>query len=101
MNTKPMEITDETLKTVSGGRHEEQEIIAAKKLKEKLDGKTVRVTLVLSVSSKEISDAIDEQFDIRIDKRSIETPEIRTPGTYSIKVNIASGIVAKMSVLAT
>ena len=101
MNMKPIEIADELLETVSGGTHEEQEIIAAQKLKEKLDGKTVQVTLFYIVSVKDIATAIKEQLDIDIDKRSIELPEIKNTGTYHFKVKIATGIVAAMAVLVT
>ena len=100
MNTKPIEIADEALKMVSGGMHEEQELIAAQKLKERLDGKTVQVTLLLYiVTVKEIAAAIKEQLDIDIDKKSIELPEIKNTGTYHFKVRIASGVTAEMAVL--
>ena len=101
MNMNPIEIADELLNTVSGGTHEEQEIIQAQKLKEKLDGKTVRVTLLYNVSVKDIATVIKEQFGIDIDKKSIELPEIKNTGTYHFKVKIASGVVAAMAVVVT
>ena len=101
MNMNPIEIADELINTVSGGTHEEQKIIQAQKLKEKLDGKTVQVTLFYIVSVKDIATAIKEQLDIDIDKRSIELPEIKNTGTYHFKVKIATGIVAAMAVLVT
>ena len=85
---------------MSGGRHEEQELIIARELKAKLDGKTVRVTLLYCVTAKEISSAIDEQLDIHIDKKSIELPEIKNTGTYHFKVNIATGVVAATGITA-
>ena len=97
MNMKPIEIADETLKAVSGGSND-QETITAQKLKEKLNGKTVQVTLVYTVSAKDIAAAIKEQLDVYIDKRSIELPEIKNTGTYHFKVKIASGVVAAMAV---
>ena len=97
MNMKPIEIADETLKAVSGGS-DDQETIAARKLKEKLDGKTVQVPLAYTVSVKEIAAAIKEQLDVCIDKRSIELPEIKNIGTYHFKVKIATGVVAAMAV---
>ena len=96
---KPIEIADELLNTVSGGAHEELKIIEAQKLKEKLDGKTVQVTLFYIVSVKEIATAIKEQLDIDIDRRSIELPEIKNTGTYHFKVKIAPGVVAAMAVM--
>ena len=101
MNMNPIEIADELLNTVSGGAHEDLKIIEAQKLKEKLDGKTVQVTLFYIVSVKEIATAIKEQLDIDIDRRSIELPEIKNTGTYHFKVKIATGIVAEMAVLVT
>ena len=99
MNMKPIKITDETLKTVSGGRHEEQELIEARKLQEKLDRKTVMVTLHYKVEARDIADAINEQFDIRINRKSIELPEIKNTGAYPFKVKIVTGIVAEMTAL--
>lgn len=101
MNINPIEIADELLNTVSGGAHEDLKIIEAQKLKEKLDGKTVQVTLFYIVSVKEIATAIKEQLDIDIDRRNIELPEIKNTGTYHFKVKIATGIVAEMAVLVT
>ena len=92
-------ITEEALRTVSGGgMHEDQEIINAMKLRDKLSGKTIRVTLLYRVEVKEIASAIREQLGVSIDKKSIEIPEIKKPGTYHFKVNIATGIVAAMAV---
>ena len=51
-----------------------------------------------SVEVKEIASAIREQLGVSIDKKSIEIPEIKKPGTYHFKVNIATGIVAAMAV---
>ena len=95
---KPIEIADETLKAVSGGTHEEQEIITAQKIKEKLNGKTIQVTMVYYVAEKEIAAAIREQLGVEIDKKSIEMPEIKKSGRYDFRVKIATGIVAVMSV---
>ena len=99
MNMNPMELTDEALKAVSGGSHEDQRIIEAKKLQEKLDGKTVQVTLACRVTVKEVAAAIKQQLGVDIERRNIEMPEIRKTGTYNFKLKIATGIVAKMAVL--
>lgn len=100
MNMQPRKIADEALISVSGGLHEDQEIINAQKLRDELNGKIIRVTLLYCVEVKEIASAIREQLGVCIDKKSIEIPEIKKTGTYNFRVKIATGIVAAMTVQA-
>jgi large subunit ribosomal protein L9 len=76
-------------------------ILAAKKV----DGKEVTVSeksgeggkLFGSVTSKEISEAVNFQQNLRIDKHNIELVEtIKSIGRYEIKLNFGMGISAKI-----
>lgn len=91
--------------TVASNR--DQELIAAEKLAEKLNGKAVEITaekgvdgrLFGSVTSKEISAEIEKEFDVVIDKRKIEAPEIKATGRFDIRINLYSGVVCRMTVV--
>ncbi len=87
--------------------HKEQELIAAKKLAAKLEGQSVEISAQLgadgkffgSVTSKEIADAIESKFAVSIDRRKIETPEIKRCGNYDIRINLYTGVVCRMTVV--
>lgn len=74
---------------------------------EKLDGKTIKVIanagangrLFGSVTSKEISEKIKEEYDITIDKKRIVSEDIRNFGTYECTLKIYTGISAKIYVV--
>ena len=94
------ELREEELREVSGGSSD-GEIIAARKLWERLNGETVQIIVGeaagISVTSKEIAAAIEQQFGVAIDRRQIQAPEIRQPGTYDLRINLAAGVVANMT----
>ncbi len=85
----------------------EVELKAAQEAAEKLDGKTVRISakagqngkLFGSVTSKEIAEAIKNDFGIEADKRKITVEDIKNYGTYEAEVKMMSGITAKIFVL--
>ena len=53
-----------------------------------------------SVTSKEIAEALAEQFGIEIDKRKIVLPDaLKAFGTYSVDVKLYPEIVGKLNVL--
>ena len=89
------------------GFHGDQELIAAKELAKKLDGQFVEISAQYgvdgkffgSVTSKEIAGAIESKFGISVDKRKIETPEIKKCGSFDIKINLYTGVVCKMTVV--
>lgn len=85
----------------------ETDIENANKLKEKLDGKTIKILakagkngrLFGSVTSKEISDEIKNQFGVIADKRKITIDgDIKSYGTYNCEVKLYQGITAKVMV---
>lgn len=73
---------------------------------DKINGKTVKVTakagangrLFGSVTSKEISEQIKNQFGVEIDKKKINVEDIRSFGTFECTIKIYTGISAKMFV---
>ena len=87
--------------------HGDQELTAAKELAKKLDGQFVEISARYgvdgkffgSVASKDIAGAIESKFGISIDKRKIETPEIKRCGSFDIKINLYTGVVCKMTVV--
>ena len=89
------------------GSHGEQELQTAKELAKKLDGQYVEIsaqygvdgTFFGSVTSKDIAEAIELRFGITIDKRKIETPEIKRCGSFDIKINLYTGVVCRMTVV--
>ena len=85
----------------------DMEIAAAKASAEKLEGKTVRLTakagangkLFGSVTPKDVSAAIAQQFSIELDKRKVVVEDIKAFGTYPVEVKLYNGISAAMFVM--
>ena len=75
--------------------------------KEKLDGKSVKITakagqggkLFGSVTSKEIAEAVKAQYQVAIDKRRIESADIKAFGTFEVEIKLYTGISAKLYVV--
>lgn len=87
--------------------HKQQEILAAKELAKKIEGKTLTLQIKCgsngktfgSVTIKEISDAF-EKMGISVDKKKIELKEpIKNAGTYQILARVYPEITAKFSVV--
>ena len=84
---------------------EKQEAVA---LKEKVEGIKVKIIgkagtggrLFGSITSKEISEALKEQFSIDIAKNKMVLEDsIKSFGTFSVKVKLYPGVVGKLSVM--
>ena len=79
----------------------------ANEAKAKLDGKSVKITakagqggkLFGSVTSKEIAEAIKAQYQVTIDKRRIESSDIKEFGTFECEIKLSPGISAKIYVV--
>ena len=55
-----------------------------------------------SITSKEISENLEKQFKIKVDKKKISLPEqIKTLGTYIVDVKLFEGVVGKLTVSVT
>lgn len=74
-----------------------------------LEGKTVKVfakagangKLFGSVTSKDIADAIKNDFSIDVDRHKIVTDDIKNCGTYPVEIKFPQGVSAKIYVLVT
>lgn len=87
--------------------HKQQEILAAKELAKRIEGKSVSVKIKCgsngktfgSITSKEISDAL-EKISIHLDKKKIDLKEpIKVVGSYSVVAKVYPEIVAKFTVV--
>lgn len=83
-----------------------EELKAAKEYAALIEGKTVVLTakagqngkLFGSVTSKEIAEALKEQFNIPVDKRKLTVDDIKSFGTYACEVKLHPAVTAKMFV---
>ena len=89
---------------------EEKELQAAREAAEKLSGCMVKLQraggedgkLYGSVSSKDIADALKEQYSLEIDKRKIQLDEaIKAYGSYSVTVKLHTGVSGKINFVVT
>lgn len=84
--------------------HKAEEIKAANAVKDKLDGKTFKLTakagangkLFGSVTAKDVSAEIKREIGEDIDKRKISMQDIKAFGTVEAEVKIYQGITAKI-----
>lgn len=82
------------------------EIAAANASKEKINGKTVKLTakagtsgrLFGSVTSKDVAAEIKKQYAVDVDKRKITMDDIKAFGSYKIDVKLYQNISAEMTV---
>lgn len=71
-----------------------------------LKGKTVKISakagnggrLFGAVTTKEVADALEKQFGIKVDKRKITMDDIKAYGSYTAEVKLHSGVVAQVTV---
>lgn len=99
-------LSEKKTKDAASEFHKEQEFLNAKKVAEFLDGKTVTISaksgangkLFGTITSKEIANMIEKTYDVKIDKRKIETQEIKNFGQFFITIKIFVGVLAKMKV---
>lgn len=86
--------------------HKAEEKAAAEQNKEKINGKTIKVTakggengkLFGAVTSKELAEVLKKDFNLAVDKKKISAPEMKNTGTYSFEVKLYQGVIAKMNV---
>ena len=84
-----------------------EEIASAKAMADKLNGKTVAISarmgdngkLFGAITAKEISEAINAQLGIDIDKRKITAEAIKACGTYNASVKLYTDISAQIFVV--
>ena len=100
-------INEKNTKDAAKQHREDMELQAAKDLADSLKGKSVTVTakagangkLFGSVTSKEVSAALKEQYHADIDKRKIVlSQEIKGFGTFSAELKLHAGVSAEIMV---
>jgi large subunit ribosomal protein L9 len=90
----------------SEAKRKEQEKQEAQELAQKLNELTVKVTgkageggrLFGAISSKQVAQALEEQFNIKVDKRKLEMDAIRSLGVTQIKVKLHNEVTATLKV---
>ncbi|MGQ7277506.1 MULTISPECIES: 50S ribosomal protein L9 [Brevibacillus] len=105
------EATEANLKTLeaqkrSEAKRKEQEKQEAQELAQKLNELTVKVAgkageggrLFGAISSKQVAQALEEQFNIKVDKRKLEMDAIRSLGVTQIKVKLHNEVTATLKV---
>jgi large subunit ribosomal protein L9 len=99
-------ISENKIQTAAAKFHKQQEILAAKELAKKIEGKTISLKIKCgqsgktfgSVTSKEIADEL-EKIGISIDKKKIDLKEpIKTAGLYHVVAKVYPEISAKFTV---
>jgi len=85
----------------------EQEMARAKKIAEKISGIVLTISskagdsgkLFGSITSMDISEKLEKDFKIQVDKRKIVLPEaIKTLGTYDIELKLYAGVSSTLKV---
>jgi large subunit ribosomal protein L9 len=84
--------------------HKAEEVKAANEIKDKLDGKTFKLTakagangkLFGSITAKDVSAQIKKEINEDIDKRKIVMQDIKAFGTVQAEIKIYQGVVAKV-----
>ena len=51
-----------------------------------------------SVTTKEVAEALNKQFGVKVDKRKITMDDIKAYGSYTAEVKLHTGVVAKITV---
>ncbi|MDR2655098.1 MAG: 50S ribosomal protein L9 [Oscillospiraceae bacterium] len=86
-------------------RRAQRELDSAKKFRDGIDGRTVKIIakggengkLFGSVTSKDIAEALDRQYGIKADKKKISTEtEIKTFGTFTAEIKLYKDVSAKI-----
>lgn len=99
-------LSEKKTKDESLAYHKEQELLAASNIAERLEGKHVELKakagadgrLFGSITAKEIASEVNIKYNVNIDKRKIEAPQIKTFGKFDFKVKIMTGVIANMVV---
>ncbi|MGF9905217.1 50S ribosomal protein L9 [Brevibacillus fortis] len=105
------EATDSNVKTLdaqkrSEDKRKEQEKLDAQELGKKLEELTVKVVgkageggrLFGAISSKQVAQALEDQFKIKVDKRKLEMDAIRALGVTQIKVKLHNEVTVTLKV---
>ena len=106
------EATDSNLHVLNAKKDVERrkktaEIEAAQKLADDLRDKVVKIDakagdsgkLFGAITSKDIADKINDQFNVKVDKKKIVMDTIKIAGTYNIEAKLYPEVSTKMKVM--
>ncbi|MGD8190536.1 50S ribosomal protein L9 [Brevibacillus ginsengisoli] len=87
-------------------KRKEQEKLEAQELAAKMDEMTVKLTgkagqggrLFGAISSKQVVEALEKQFKIKLDKRKLDMEAIRSLGVTQVKVKLHHDVTATLKV---
>lgn len=87
-------------------KRKEQEKLEAQELAAKMDEMTVKLTgkagqggrLFGAISSKQVVEALEKQFKIKLDKRKLDMEAIRSLGVTQVKVKLHNEVTATLKV---
>ncbi|WP_232698028.1 50S ribosomal protein L9 [Brevibacillus daliensis] len=105
------EATDGNVKALdaqkkSEQKRKEQEKIDAQQLAEKMNEMTVKIEgkageggrLFGAISSKQVVEALEKQFNLKVDKRKLDMEPIRSLGVTQVKTKLHPDVVATLKV---
>ena len=90
----------------SAQKHREDvERAKAEEIRQEISGKVIRITargaeggkLYGSVTAQEIADALNKQYGVKVEKRTIDVANIRNAGDFTVNVWLYAGITAEMT----
>ncbi|RFB35803.1 50S ribosomal protein L9 [Brevibacillus sp. VP] len=87
-------------------KRKEQEKLEAQQLAEKMNEMTVKIKgkageggrLFGAISSKQVVEALEEQFNVKVDKRKLDMEPIRSLGVTQVKTKLHHDVVAILKV---
>lgn len=105
-----MKLKEVEEKSASLQKKRDREKIEAEELKARLEGKSVTIKvktgsgdkLFGAVTAREISDILQEEFGVAIDKKKIDIPEaIKNLGEYKVRLKIYPSVQAEVKIIVT
>lgn len=96
-------------KEESAQYHAKVEKENAQKTAQELKGKIIEIKakagtagrLFGSVTTKEVSAALEKQFGVKVDKRKISMDDIKAFGSYNAEIKLPAGVTAQVTVKVT
>lgn len=106
----PANMNDLKLRNANNAKIAQEQLDAAKALAAELENKIVEVKIKAgeggktfgSVSAKEISGSLKEQYGIDVDKKKLQLPEaLKSLGSYEVSVKLHPQVTGKITVKVT
>lgn len=108
LEATPKNLNDLKLQKANADKVAQENLAAAQELGKKLEAGKVEVAIKTgeggkvfgSVSSKEISAAVEKQMGLKVDKKKIQLKEqIKTLGTHNVPVKLHAKVTAELKVV--